>query len=126
MLLLFDLGNTNTHVGLANDRRVTRQTDIPTGAWHAGKAKAHLVRFVGDARVDGVALCSVVPRATPRVRQAVRELWKRNCLELTPKTLRGVGIDYPHPRSARTVWPMPWRREIASARRWWSWISARR
>ena len=99
MLLLFDIGNTNTHVGLANDRRLTRQTDIPSAAWLAGKAKARLRRFVGKARVDGVALCSVVPRATPRVRQAVRELWKGNCLELTPKTLRGVGIDYPNPRT---------------------------
>ena len=93
MLLLFDIGNTNTHVGLANDRRVMRQTDIPTAALLGGKAKTRLRRFVGQARVDGVALCSVVPQATPRVRKAVRELWKRNCLELTPKTLHGVGID---------------------------------
>jgi type III pantothenate kinase len=99
MILLFDIGNTNTHVGLANDQRVVRQTDIPTGAWLAGKAKARLVRFLGEARVDGVALCSVVPRATPRVRQVVHELWKLNCLELTSKTLRGVGIDYPNPRT---------------------------
>src|SRR6266516_5897000 len=99
MLLLFDIGNTITHVGLANDRRLPRQTDIPSAAWFAGKAKARLRRFVGKARVDGVGLCSVVPRATFRVRQAVRELWKRNCLELTPKTLRGVGIDYPNLRT---------------------------
>lgn len=99
MFLLFDIGNTNTHIGLANARRVTRQTDIPTAAWLAGKAKGHLVRFVGEARVAGVALCSVVPRATPRVIQAVRELWELNCLELTPKTLRGVGIDYPNPHT---------------------------
>ncbi|MCU0782782.1 MAG: type III pantothenate kinase [Verrucomicrobia bacterium] len=97
MLLLFDIGNTNTHVGLANERRVARQTDIPTSAWFAGKAKAQLARFVGKTPVNGVALCSVVPRATPLVRRAVRKLWKSPCLELTPKTLRGVGIDYPKP-----------------------------
>jgi len=97
MILLFDIGNTNTHIGLANDRRVTRQTDIPTAAWSAGKAKAQLARFVGKAPVNGVALCSVVPRATPLVRRAMRKLWKLPCLELTPKTLRGVGIDYPKP-----------------------------
>ena len=97
MILLFDIGNTNTHVGLANDRRVTRQTDIPTDAWSTGKAKAQLARFVGKALVSGVALCSVVPRATPRVRRVVREFWKLPCLELTPKTLRGMGIDYPKP-----------------------------
>jgi len=99
MLLLFDIGNTNTHVGLANDRHVIRQTDIPTSTWFTRKAKAQLVRSVDHARVDAVALCSVVPRATACVRKAVRELWKLNCLELTPKTLRGVGIDYPNPQT---------------------------
>ena len=53
--------------------------------------------FVGGARVEGAALCSVVPRATPLVRKTVRQIWKLNALELTPKTLRGVGIDYPKP-----------------------------
>jgi type III pantothenate kinase len=97
MILLFDIGNTNTHLGLANSRRVIRQANVPTEAWFNGKAKLPLARFVGEASLEGVALCSVVPRATPLVRRAVRQLWKLSCLELTPKTLRGVGIDYPKP-----------------------------
>jgi pantothenate kinase type III len=28
MILLFDIGNTHTHLGLADDRRVLKQTDI--------------------------------------------------------------------------------------------------
>ncbi len=44
-------------------------------------------------------MCSVVPRATPLVRKSVRRLWKLNSLELTPETLRGVGIDYPKPNT---------------------------
>jgi len=40
-----------------------------------------------------------VPRATPLIRKTVRALWKLPVLELTPKTLRGVGIDYPKPDS---------------------------
>jgi type III pantothenate kinase len=99
MILLFDIGNTNTHVGLADDHRVLRNANIPTATWLAGKAATQLVHFVGRARVDGAALCSVVPRATPRVRQTVRKLWQLATLELTPKTLRGVGIDYPRPGS---------------------------
>lgn len=99
MILLFDIGNTNTHVGLANDRRVLRHADIPTAAWRTGQAGARLARFVGRAPVNGVALCSVVPQATPRVRGTVRQLWKLTPLELTPQTLRGVGIDYPRPDS---------------------------
>jgi len=97
MILLFDIGNTNTHIGLANDRRVLKQTDIPTTAWFGGEAKVRLTRFVRQTRVDGAALCSVVPRVTPFVRKAVRQRWRANALELTPKTLRGVGVDYPNP-----------------------------
>jgi type III pantothenate kinase len=99
MIILFDIGNTNTHVGLAGGRSVVRQADIPTADWRSGKAKRALARFVGRAGLEGVAVCSVVPRATPLVRRSVRELWKLSCLELTPKTLRGVGIDYPKPNS---------------------------
>src|SRR5437762_937414 len=97
MILLLDIGNTNTHAGLANERRVLRQTDIPTAAWFAGSARAQLARVVGKTSVRGVALCSVVPRATRLVRQAIRRLWNLPCLELSPKTLRGVGVDYPTP-----------------------------
>ncbi|MFO1513620.1 MAG: type III pantothenate kinase, partial [Verrucomicrobiota bacterium] len=99
MILLFDIGNTNTHVGLANERRVVRHTDIPTASWLAGKARRQLARFVGNTPVAGAAVCSVVPRATPRIRETVHELWKQAALELTPKTLRGVGIDYPKPET---------------------------
>ena len=95
--LLFDIGNTHTHLGLANSVRVFKHADIPTAAWLDGSAAKQVRRFVGGRSLEGAALCSVVPRATPRARLCVRRLWKLSCLELTPKTLRGVGIDYPRP-----------------------------
>jgi len=97
MILLFDIGNTNTHLGLANSRRVVKQANIPTAAWFDGTAKKRLVRFAGGASLEGAALCSVVPLASPRAFKLARNLWRLPCLELTPKTLRGVGIDYPKP-----------------------------
>jgi type III pantothenate kinase len=97
MILLFDIGNTHTHVGLANDRRVLRQINISTGEWRGGNAKTIVARFVGTKKIEGAVLCSVVPRVTPFVRKAVRRFWKLNALELTPKTLPGLGIDYPKP-----------------------------
>jgi type III pantothenate kinase len=116
MLLLFDIGNTNTHLGLANHRRVMRQTDIPTAGWFDGTAAKRLRKFVGSPALEGAALCSVVPRATPKVREFMAQLGAPGTgparkhvqqpagtmpgvpmLELTPKTLRGLGIDYPHP-----------------------------
>jgi type III pantothenate kinase len=99
MLLLFDIGNTNTHVGLAKARRVVRQANIPTALWFRGGARSRLKAFVGPTAIDAVALCSVVPRATPVLRRTVRQLWNSSTFELTAKTLRGVGIDYPRPET---------------------------
>jgi type III pantothenate kinase len=99
MILLFDIGNTHTHVGLADDRRVVKQTNVPTREWFGGKAVALVKKFAGAKKIEGAVLCSVVPRVTPLVRKAVKALWKLKAVELTPKTVRGVGIDYPRPDS---------------------------
>jgi type III pantothenate kinase len=98
-LLLFDIGNTHTHVGLATEARVLKQINIPTREWFGGNAAALVQKFVGAKKIDGAALCSVVPRATPRVRQAIRKLWNLDALELSAQTTRGVGIDYPKPKT---------------------------
>ncbi len=97
MILLLDIGNTNTHVGLANARRVVKQANVPTAAWFGGTALPQVRRIVGRARLEGAALCSVVPSATPRVERAVSRAWKLPCLELTHQNVSGLGIDYPKP-----------------------------
>ena len=99
MILLFDIGNTHTHIGLADARRVTKKMNLPTRDWRSGAAQAQVVKFVGKNKITGAALCSVVPRATPLVRKVVRVRWKLNVLQLTPETIAGVGIDYPRPHS---------------------------
>src|SRR5215472_993895 len=99
MILLFDIGNTNTHLGLANARRVIKQSNIPTEAWLNGGVKDTLLKFVGRNAIEGSTLCSVVPRTTPLVLKAVWQLWKVDALELTPRTLRGIEIDYPKPKT---------------------------
>lgn len=97
MILLLDIGNTHTHVGWANSRRVLKKCDLPTGDWFLPRASERLARFVGGARVEGAALCGVVPAATPLAQQALAQRWGLTALELTPRTLCGVGIDYPKP-----------------------------
>ncbi len=132
MILLFDIGNTHTHVGIADDRRVLRQINVPTREWFSGKAAALVKKFIGANEITGAVLCSVVPNATPFVRKFTAQLGapstasarkagvqasacsgdtlKRELqhagtvpgvplLELTAKTVRGVGIDYPKPDS---------------------------
>jgi hypothetical protein len=74
MILLFDIGNTNTHVGLATGRRVVKQTDVPTASWFNGTAAKLVRKFAGHATLYGAVLCSVVPRATPEVREFIAQL----------------------------------------------------
>jgi type III pantothenate kinase len=103
MILLFDIGNTHTHLGLADGRRVRKQADIPTSAWSGGAAAALVKKFAGKEKISGAVLCSVVPRATPFVRRFVAGIGVPEAgvplLELSPQTIRGVGIDYPKPDS---------------------------
>lgn len=99
MLLLLDIGNTHTHLGLADARRVIRQTNVPTREWFTSGAVDKIRRFVGTAELKGAALCSVVPRATPLVRRALRRHWNIRGVELSSETISGVGIDYPKPKT---------------------------
>ena len=97
MILLFDIGNTHTHLGLADRRGVRRQMNIPTAGWLNGSAVSKIRSFTKGNCLEGSALCSVVPRATPMVRRTVQQLWNMPVLQLSPATLRGVGIVYPKP-----------------------------
>ena len=97
MILLLDIGNSNSHFGLGDARRVVRHANIPTTAWASKMAGAKAKKFVGNVNLKGAILCSVVPNATASALGMIKELWNLQCLELTPKTLRCVGIDYPRP-----------------------------
>ena len=76
LLLLLDIGNTHTHLGLANPTRILRQTNIRTSAWSDGTAAAQVNAFVGRHDVIGAALCSVVPKATPLAVAAICRHWR--------------------------------------------------
>ncbi len=99
MIILFDIGNTNTHLGLATPHRVLQQRNIPTACLFSGVAEKLISSFVRHEKITHAALCSVVPRATPRVHALCRDIWDLKCLELTHNTVRGVGIDYPKPET---------------------------
>jgi type III pantothenate kinase len=99
MIALFDIGNTHTHLGLANSKRVGRHIDMPTAGWGKGTTQQIAARFLKKQPLVGVALCSVVPAVTPFVVQFAQARLGLPCLQLTADTVRGVGIDYPAPRT---------------------------
>jgi type III pantothenate kinase len=96
MILLLDIGNTNTHAGLAQDGKIRRHIDIPTASWAGSGADKRLARFVAGETLEGAALCSVVPKATPKVRDWIRRR-RLDLFELTWKTVGDLGLDYPRP-----------------------------
>ncbi|MGZ5544690.1 MAG: type III pantothenate kinase, partial [Limisphaerales bacterium] len=97
MLLLLDIGNTHTHLGLAG-RKVVRQVEISTRDWQTGQASTAIRRFCGNRNITGASICSVVPKATPPAKKLLQE-FEVPWVELTSQTLRGIGIDYPKPRT---------------------------
>jgi type III pantothenate kinase len=99
MLLLIDIGNTNTHLGLFDGKKISRQADVLTRDWSVSTVPSRLWQFVGRRHLDGAALCSVVPRCTPILKRGIQQQWAVRCLELTPSTIHGIGIDYPKPRT---------------------------
>ena len=97
MIALFDVGNTHTHIGLANSRRVLRQVMFaPPTRPAAGREAAE--GFFRGVSLRGAAYCSVVPAVTPLVSSFAREKLGAVPLALTDRTVRGIGIDYPKPR----------------------------
>lgn len=100
-LLLFDIGNTHTHVGLADAHGIRRQINLATSGWrqNPGATAKAVAAFTRGKRIDGVALCSVVPETTPLVSRGTRRLFGFDPLILTPQTLRGIGINYPRPET---------------------------
>lgn len=101
VVILLDIGNTNVHCGLGDARRVRRRMDFSTTLLTsrppAQAAGTLLQRFVGSTPVTGAVLCSVVPRATVPAQRLLRQVFGFQAVQLSPATLRGIGIDYPKP-----------------------------
>jgi type III pantothenate kinase len=96
MLLCIDIGNTHTHVGLlptGGREPAQNSLDLPTG--DLGELPAAL-RSLGGIKPDGIAFCSVVPDAVPRLHAAVAGL-ELPIWQLTHEADLGLAITYPRP-----------------------------
>jgi len=104
MILLIDIGNTHTHVGLASGERITSLNVMPTEDWLRNRVGAALGKLVRGRIVKGVSLCSVVPSATTQARRMLKDQFGGKVLVLHPRHLErlGMGIDYPKPSTIGT------------------------
>lgn len=99
MILLLDIGNTNTHVGLASSKRVLKHTNVPTEELLHGKAGKAISGFVAGRAIEAAAIASVVPRATRPAVLLISKRWDVQPLLLTAETVTDIGVDYPKPAS---------------------------
>ena len=93
MILAIDIGNTFIHLGFFQGRRLQRCSSIPTAL---AQQPGRLRRALGRVRAEAI-ICSVVPRATPKV---VRALRAAGC-----SRIRVVGRDVRVPLKNRYKYP---------------------
>jgi type III pantothenate kinase len=98
MVILVDIGNTHTHVALADGKHIGRRADLKTIDWFQRGGHKAFLQFAGKKRPLAVVVCSVVPRATPHLRRIARN-WRCRFFELNARTVTQVGIEYPEPDS---------------------------
>jgi type III pantothenate kinase len=99
MLLMLDIGNTHTHIGVARGQRVSRQLNLPTSDWSTPRGARQLRRWLGAGAFDAAVLCSVVPQTTPLVKAVLARTCDCHPLELTAANVLGVGVNYPRPET---------------------------
>ena len=99
MILLCDVGNTHTHVGLATRRRVVSTIDLQTREIGTGGSLDAVADFVHGRTIEGTCFCSVVPLAVPAVHSMLSRFGVKPPLQLTFETIRSVGIRYPKPQT---------------------------
>ncbi len=106
MLLAFDIGNTNIHMGLWHDDSWRLSWRARTVAAKLTDEYAVLVRnFLNSAAVDfdaisTVCMSSVVPALTPVFHELVRRYLKLEPLIVSSKTDLGIGIAIDMPEQA--------------------------
>lgn len=98
MLLVFDVGNTETTAGLFDGGRLAGSFRLGTGGGRTADELTLLLRqaFPG-APVHAAAIASVEPSATPAVAEAAARLAGREPLLVTAGLETGLAIDYLDP-----------------------------
>jgi type III pantothenate kinase len=87
-------------VARANATRILKRADLPTENWFRSGGEKGVVRFahkfLSRSETVDIAVCSVVPRATPHLRKIARG-WGARLFELNARTVSQVGVRYPRP-----------------------------
>lgn len=99
MLLLVDVGNTQILIGLYEDDELVDHWRLATNADRTSDEYSVLIRqFIGDVDAEGVAISSVVPRATAALRNMTRKYFGFEPVVVEPGTKTGMPILTDNPK----------------------------
>ena len=107
LLLAFDVGNTNTVIGLFDGKHLTRHWRLTTAAERTsdeyGILMWSLFQAVGHAipKVSGVIVASVVPPLTSTVEALSQDYFGTKALVVGPGIKTGMPILYENPARGR-------------------------
>lgn len=99
MLLAVDVGNTQILIALLEGSDITDHWRLATNAERTSDEYAVLVRqFIGVVAPEGIAISSVVPRATAALRLMSTKYFKLDPVVVEPGTRTGMPILIDNPR----------------------------
>lgn len=99
-ILVVDIGNTSTTLGVARGRRMLRTGRMPSlDGGDPKRLESVLRRLVKPGEVEDAVLCSVVPRLNPGWRHVLNRMTGREPLLVTHRIRMNVAVDYPRPET---------------------------
>jgi type III pantothenate kinase len=105
MVLLLDIGNTRSHLGLADRQAARPHASFLTSCWFKRELPLVLRTLLERPTqrgkgMEAVVICSVVPEATRAAQRLLRDRLNAPWLELNGRSARQViEIDYPRPQT---------------------------
>lgn len=96
-ILVIDIGNTNTSVGLARGGKITRVSNVRGGLKDRSVIRQVIANLVHRRQINGSVLCSVVPSANRFWLSQLKHSIGAEPLIVSHRLKLGIGISYPRP-----------------------------
>ncbi|HOP51912.1 MAG: type III pantothenate kinase [Thermovirgaceae bacterium] len=102
MLLVVDIGNTNTVLGIFDGRELIRHWRLISERHTSDELGIYLLNLISlagvtPAEISGAALCSVVPPLDAPWEEGIRRYLSVECLKVTNRTNIGIPVLYENP-----------------------------
>jgi type III pantothenate kinase len=97
-IVVIDVGNTSTAIGLSCGNRILKRDRIATSIREPAQLRAKMSRLAGSVTPDGIVLSSVVPAVNELWKQVCRKLWRgAELVTVNHRCNLGIPITYPKP-----------------------------